>query len=422
MNVFAILAILFTISFNMFAYVIDAAAASDACRPGVSSQAATAALAEAMAGGQPALIRTTAEDLQCAFAGAPAERPERYRAPPTSPAPLTDVERQAASLAIWRVMEPRIASMRPGLAHEAPRVAAEAIIAALSAWRMSKQEDARYLQGAKAAAEYLLSAQSNSQTGGFGFPLRSSSTSEHAALSERFVRNAMRRGTLNQISRNGWIVDDLGTGGLYFDNGLAGQALLALYDATGDPRYLQAASSAGEWALSKPMVANFNYNGFTAALLADLFRVTGQSRWLDAAVIRAEFGVLSGQLRAGSEAGSWADPHNKRLVYRYIMIGQLADVLRAIPTDHPRRSVIQTGFEAALASVELQQSAFGGLGNFSSALVTHCKIEALTKSQPLKSPRRSDVVNWQRAFVSASLRAGQMQAGPAALACMLELM
>ena len=51
-------------------------------------------------------------------------------------------------------------------------------------------------------------------------------------------------------------VEDFSDGGLQFDNGLAGVALIQLSEATKDDNYLKAAIRAADWAAKRPVVTN----------------------------------------------------------------------------------------------------------------------------------------------------------------------
>jgi hypothetical protein len=77
-----------------------------------------------------------------------------------------------------------------------------------------------------------------------------------------------------EIVVNDWIPDDRTDGGLQFDNGLCGKALLSAWELTRDERYLAAARRAGDWAITRPLVSNWNYNAFSVGLLARLAEVT----------------------------------------------------------------------------------------------------------------------------------------------------
>lgn len=396
-------------------------AAAATCGVGIPAPAiAKTDLAKAMASRDANAIARQIAVLQCVFAGAAPERPERYARAVTAEGALTASERTAAITALWRSAEPRLWWTRPDGKPEPLRVVAEVIRGSLASWRISGKAERAHLARAVAAGDYLLRVQAEGGSGVFGFPLDPDPASESGKLADRFVGEAKRRGLLRRVTRNGWIIDDLGEGDLNYDNGLAGQALIELSQATGDPRYLKAARRAGDWAMSRPMVANFNYNGFTVALLAGLFKATGDRRFLNEAVLRAELGVLTGQVREGPEAGSWIDPHNKRLVYRYIMIGQLADLVAAMPADHPKRQAFVERLNDALRAAEAQQRAAGGVGNVISALVTLCKLRAVPELKRRSAAQGHDVEDMLIAFTNRSIRTGKVEAGPAGVACLVE--
>lgn len=132
---------------------------------------------------------------------------------------------------------------------------------------------------------------------------------------------------------NGWAIDDLDDGGLQFDNGLAGVALIRLFEATNDEKYKQAAMKAADWSLKRPIVTNWNYNSFSVFLLSETFRVTGEVRYLAGAKKKAIIGVLPGQLDAGPRVGRWGDPHNARPAYHYILVRGLASLAAVLPSD-----------------------------------------------------------------------------------------
>ena len=94
-------------------------------------------------------------------------------------------------------------------------------------------------------------------------------------VAEAFYRRAERSGTLGQTISNGWAVDDFDDGGLQFDNGLAGVALLHLFESTDEEQSERAAIRAADWAVSRRVVTNWNYNSFRVYLLAETYRITG---------------------------------------------------------------------------------------------------------------------------------------------------
>ncbi len=135
---------------------------------------------------------------------------------------------------------------------------------------------------------------------------------------------------------DGWISDDRTDGGLQFDNGLCGRALVSAWELTGDDRYLDAARKAGDWAIERPLVVNWNYNAFSVGLLARLAVATDEAKYLDAAIKKADVGVLPGQM----PGGRWFDPHNACAVYHHILLRDLLELLHALPADHGFRATL----------------------------------------------------------------------------------
>jgi len=139
-----------------------------------------------------------------------------------------------------------------------------------------------------------------------------------------------------EIVVNDWIPDDGDDGGLQFDNGLCGRALVSAWELTKDPRYLEAARKSGEWAIARPLVPNWNYTAFSVGLLARLATATGEAKYLEAAVKKADIGVLPGQL----PGGRWFDAHNACAVYHNILLRELLELLRALPAGHDFRATL----------------------------------------------------------------------------------
>lgn len=213
-------------------------------------------------------------------------------------------------------------------------------------------------------AEFLLSVQQPS--GLFPFP----DIRPFNDFFGRLVETALRQHP--EFLVKGWIVDDA-DGGLQFDNGVAGVALLEASRALREPRYLDAARRAGDWALTRPCVPNFNYNSFSSWLLARLYSETQEKKYLDGAVEKARIGVLPGLM----ESGRWVDPHNARTPYHWIMIRALATLEQALPASHPYRGTVSDKLELALGNVVAEVRTSGvasldGLGILSDV----CRIRA----------------------------------------------
>lgn len=178
------------------------------------------------------------------------------------------------------------------------------------------------LADAISLGDYLLRVQAPS--GVFGYPYDPSANDGVRAGAARFVERARARG--QEVVHNDWIVDDLGSGDLNFDNAQAGLFLVQLFLETGDGRYLGAAQRAGDWAVTRPLVANFNYNGFNGQLLSRLYRVTREARYLERAKAIFDLGVTSGQL----PNGRWFDQHNAKIQYHAILIAQMIEFYLAL--------------------------------------------------------------------------------------------
>jgi hypothetical protein len=176
--------------------------------------------------------------------------------------------------------------------------------------------DHPYDDVAKEAFDYFLTVQHAS--GVFGYPINPG----HPL--EQFASEAKQSG--RNVVAGRWLVEDMGTGHLNFDNGVVGAGLLAAFCRTGDNRYLQAARRSAAWASGRPLVFNFNYNSFSAYLLARLYRITGEQRYLDEAARIFRLSVLPGQ----ASTGRWVDQHNAKTVYHSILIRTLGEYLLAL--------------------------------------------------------------------------------------------
>lgn len=207
-----------------------------------------------------------------------------------------------------------------------------------------------WLREAEAAAEFLLRAQDEGGHGCFPFPAWRGKRGKLGAMSERYLAAAEREGRLNQIVSHGWIVDDEGRGDLQFDNGVSGLAVLHLYELTKKERLLDSAKAAGVWALAQPSVPNWNYNAFSLNLLSELYRVTGEKPFLEAAREKFRLGVQPGQLKEGKSKGRWADPHNARLVYHFILIRGILGFHLALPEGDKDRESTGDCLKLALAA------------------------------------------------------------------------
>ena len=229
----------------------------------------------------------------------------------------------------------------PTKSEHLPREAANVIGGGVAIHAAGLDQGQSWLALAREVGDYLLWTQRQGGAGVFPFPHYVGGRGRAFESATRLYQRAEKDGTLDKLLRNGWTIDDLGDGGLQFDNGLCGVAILELYEATREPRYLQAVKEAADWAVRQPPVPNWNYNAFSVYLLAKAARATGETRYRESAKLKARLGVYPGQLTDGPRRGRWADPHNARPSYHYILvrgIAALAAALTPATRTAPRRS------------------------------------------------------------------------------------
>jgi len=275
---------------------------------------------------------------------------------------------------------------------------------------------------AREAGDFLIWAQDQAGTGVFPFPAaRGVSREAPFQAADRALARAEREGRLAAMVSHGWIIDDPGDGGLQFDHGEAGLALLELHAATGDPRQLAAARRAAEWAANRPLARNWNYNAFTVSLLARTFAVTGERHLLEAARHRAVAGLLPGQLTEGPRAGRWIDPHNARPAYHYIMLRGLAHLADVLPRDDADRPAIIRALRLGLLA---RNRDFTGPGapNKDKAAETLILVHRVFAAEPdfLRDTLSTAALEALGRLVSAQFRAGGSPLGPREWAEFLE--
>ncbi len=283
-------------------------------------------------------------------AGLP-ESPDEYRKVPQNARPLTADELATAFdpyiLYIERMKWWKI-GLDPTQTNHALREVAAVIEGCLTARQATGKHSEKLLMMAQDAGDFLIWAQAQAETGVLPFPAIRNGKGRPFEVAERFYRRAENEGKLNQVIRNGWAVEDFGDGGLQFDNGCAGVALIHLYEATKDDRHKQAGLKAANWAACRILVPNWNYNSFSVYLLAEAYRITGKEKYLISAKKKALLGVIPGQLTEGPRRGRWADPHNARPPYHFIMIRSLAALAAAMPPDDPDLPMIVESLQLAL--------------------------------------------------------------------------
>jgi hypothetical protein len=189
--------------------------------------------------------------------------------------------------------------------------------------------------------------------------------------------------------------------------------VLELYEITKDKRYLDAAKRASDWALTRPLVSNWNYNSFSVYLLARAYRVTGEKKYLEGATKKAMLGVIPGQLTEGPNAGRWNDAHNARPSYHYIMLRGLAELAAVMPKDN-------SAHDAVLASLSLglknrnQNLLERGAANKDKAIEVLVFVNRAFAENPdfLGPTRSSDALDALAKLISEQYRRGNSPVGP----------
>ncbi|MGZ8939689.1 MAG: hypothetical protein ACXW32_10805 [Limisphaerales bacterium] len=352
------------------------------------------------------------------------EVPDQYLAIPNEP-PFTAAEAQSAyqrtiaeieRLRWWRI------DLEPATLSHPLREPASVISGAAAAVRAKLDGQERALVQAKEAADFLIWAQNRAGRGLFPFPAVTSPPDKQPfKAAAKFLEHAARQGRLEQVTHNGWIIEDELDGGLQFDNGESGVALFELYEATGNTNYLRAATLASDWCAARPLAVNWNYNSFSVYLLAKSFQVTRNTNHLEVAIKKARLGVIPGQLRDGPNAGRWLDPHNARPAYHYIMLRALAQLAETMPRAHPHRSEIIGSLRAGLRTRNREFKSKGASGK-DKPMETLILVHRAFSSEPefLKETYSDEALQELAKLVSAQARRGGQPLSPREWGAFLE--
>lgn len=328
----------------------------------------------------------------------------------TASSPLTPAQRTNAFEAYRRNFERRAPAwaaslQRPESLNTPLRYGSSIISGCCYAAKAGAANVASLLGIAVAFAEPMLRVQELCGTGVFPFPANTSGTGDAFNAANDALARARAQGQLHIAVRHNWLIDDLGDGGLQFDNGNAGVAMIHLYRATGNERYLHSAQASALWAASRPSVHNWNYNSFSAYLLAEMALATNHQSWTTEAIKKARLGIYPGQLISGPRRGRWYDAHNASLVYHHIIMRALS-ALAAAATGEDRAAAIERWQLAALgASSEFTSSSVGNVNGALEAY-SHAAMYGLVYSSTLDSINR---------FANSRLRSGGMPAEPVAI-------
>jgi hypothetical protein len=310
-------------------------------------------LVQAMQNKDEAAVRKLAAEsavLLGELAGVP-EVADEYRPAPEDVASLSKTEATAGFDKILRFVQKNKwwkIGLDPTKTEHLPREVATCMKGCLAGCRANSPNRDALLNEAMEAGDYLLWTQQQGGTGVIPFPAFRGGRNPAFQAADRFLRFAERAGRLNEVVKDGWAFNDAEDGGLQFDNGLCGVELFELYEVSKEERFLKGAVATADWAVKRPCVTNWNYNSFSVYLLATAYRVTHESKFIEAAKEKARLGVLPGRLHDGPHKGRWTDQHNARPAYHYIMVRGLTALFAVLPGNDPDRELIAASIRAAM--------------------------------------------------------------------------
>ena len=384
-------------------------------------------LVSAQRGQDPAAVRAVVAESLLIYgdqAGLP-EVKDAYRSPVAS-SELFSAERIAEAFGPYADHIEKIRWWKVGVdptkLNHALRETATITRACLAVARSEPKLTLRLLPIARECGDFMLWAQSEAGTGVIPFPALRDGSGRSFEVSERYLAGLEKSGQLISVVRKGWVsFDPTEDGGLQFDNGLGGCALLDLFAATRDQRYLAGALKAADWAAAAPVVTNWNYNSFSLQLLAQTYEATHEERYLLAARRKFLIGVQPGQLIDGPRAGRWADAHNARPAYHYIMVRALASLVAVMPKDDTERPALLACLRLALRARN-PEFASKGIMNIDSS------VEALVAVENLPSGIRAELgpcditeaLDVLERYVAHDVMKSKPSAGPEACALLLE--
>lgn len=355
-------------------------------------------------------------------AGLP-EVADQFREVPQHAKPLTPQELRTAfdpyidfieKQKWWKV------GLDPAKTNHLPRELATIIQGCLAARTINEVNAERLLKIAAEAGDFLVWSQDQAGTGVVPFPAVRNGKGRPFEVAERFMRQAEKAGKLDQVVKNGWAVEDFSDGGLQFDNGVAGVALVQLFEATRDDRYKRAAIRAADWASARPVVTNWNYNSFSVFLLAEVYRITGDKKYLESARRKTRLGILPGQLTEGPRQGRWADAHNARPAYHYIMVRGLAALAAVMPQDDADLPAVVESLRMALSARNPDFEK--GIFNADSSVEALIRVKLLTPhvAEKLADCKTNEALETLERYASEGFRARKSPLGPGAWGQLLE--
>jgi hypothetical protein len=144
------------------------------------------------------------------------------------------------------------------------------------------------------------------------------------------------------------------TDNLLYCSANPGVALLRMYELTGESRYLDASCRAADWAVGCPISPNNNYNSFSVWHLCELYRVSREEKYLNAAIHKNREGGFPRQEANGAWAG-----HNAWIFYHAIIIRGFVTLYGVLPEEHPAKEELRPFAIAAVNHLLEEQKESG---------------------------------------------------------------
>ena len=144
------------------------------------------------------------------------------------------------------------------------------------------------------------------------------------------------------VLKNGWIIDDKGTGEFKFDAGVISNAYYEAYLLTNKIAYKSIVISLGDYFKTLSFNSNYNYNTFVSLGLTRAYQLTNDTSYLNRAIKTIRLSVLPGQLTNGR----WVDGHNANSRYHSIILQNCLPTNSLITNTNTKNEIESMNFKA----------------------------------------------------------------------------
>lgn len=146
-----------------------------------------------------------------------------------------------------------------------------------------------------------------------------------------------------------WNGEEPSSEGIFFVNGVAGEALALGYEHFKEPKYLEALRRICDWALLQSTdFTNTNYNSFLNHPLVFYYVLSREKKYLDKAV-KLTLESISANI---DKDGAMKDAHNRKTVYHYIILRGLMRLMSTLPPAHKDYAQVESFTKRMLENLE----------------------------------------------------------------------